>query len=73
MPLHDFERSRRSFDRQFRLMNIVFWIIFSAAILSIPAVGYMAYKAGCFQSMVLNGVCLSDPTLDGAMKKVLGR
>jgi hypothetical protein len=40
---------------------------------SIPAIGYVAYRAGCLQSMILNGVCLSDPTIDGALKRVFGK
>lgn len=71
--MHDFEQSRQRFDRSFRRTGILIWSIFALVFVSIPVIGVMAYKAGCLQSMVLNGVCLSDPTLDGALKRVLGK
>jgi hypothetical protein len=68
-----FGKSRQQFDRSFRRMNILVWSIIGLSFVSIPAIGYVAYRAGCLQSMILNGVCLSDPTIDGALKRVFGK
>ncbi len=69
----DFQRTRNEIRNSGRWINRAVALIFALAIVMALATGYAAIKAGCVQSMLLNGVCLSDPTLDGALKKVLGR
>ena len=67
------QNTQNDFDRTRRWMNRAFVGIFILAVVVILANGYVAYQAGCFQSMVLNGLCLSEPTIDGAARKVIGK
>ena len=70
--LDSFEKRRDEIRRSGRWIDRMVKAIFALAFVMMLGTAYAAYKAGCVQSMLLNHVCLSDPTLDGALKKILG-
>lgn len=53
-------------DRFFwkRVFPVLFYGMLGLALVSGAFTGYSAYKAGCLQSMALNGVCASNPQID---------
>lgn len=62
-----------NFDRMWNAASGLVALGFVAVIVMMLATVHYAHKAGCIESMILNGVCLSDPRIDKAVKDVLNK
>jgi hypothetical protein len=71
--ISDFEKRRANFDRSFRMHKLLMVGMVIVALGIITTKFVIAYQAGCLPSYVLHEVCLSQPTIDGAIKDVIGK
>lgn len=70
--MKSFEERSDDFDRSYRRTGWFIKGVFVLMVVMAAGIVIVAHQAGCLRSMFLNGVCLSDPKLDNALKNVLG-
>ncbi len=73
--MHDFDKRfaemGRSHKRMRLTVNVMLVIVPVLIVMVATVIIYTSVQAGCLRSMILNGVCLSDPKIDNAIKNII--